>query len=139
MQQHMLVIVIKHTSYKANSVGRGSCCAAKPKKFPSVGTFEVSTSTGLQGQRAQRIEMLLLHEFYKRKFMLPDKLKSKDRDRLAKEAARTQQMNEDGYIPEEEDKPGTHPQLDNSTHHFALVTSRQFSTDCLSSTHQCHP
>ena len=37
----------------------------------------------VQGQRAQRIEMLLLHEFYRRKFLLPDKLTAKDRDRLA--------------------------------------------------------
>lgn len=39
--------------------------------------------------------MLLLHEFYKRKFMLPDKLKAKDRERLTKEAAKAQQMAED--------------------------------------------
>ncbi len=62
----------------------------------------------LQGQRAQRIEMLLLHEFYRRKFMVPDKLRSKDRERLTKAAARTQQMAEEGYIPEEDDKPGKH-------------------------------
>ena len=37
----------------------------------------------LQGQRAQRIEMLLLHEFYARKFLLPDKLTQRDRDRIA--------------------------------------------------------
>lgn len=34
-------------------------------------------SKALQGQRAQRIEMLLLHEFYQHKFMLPDKLSIK--------------------------------------------------------------
>ena len=34
-------------------------------------------SKALQGQRAQRIEMLLLHEFHQRKFMLPDKLSLK--------------------------------------------------------------
>lgn len=34
-------------------------------------------SKALQGQRAQRIEMLLLHEFHQRKFMLPDKLSIK--------------------------------------------------------------
>ena len=50
--------------------------------------------------------MLLLHEFHRRKFMTPDKLKSKDRERLTKAAARVQQMAEEGYIPEEEDKPG---------------------------------
>lgn len=31
----------------------------------------------LLGQRAQRIEMLLLHEFYDKKFLLPDKLSNK--------------------------------------------------------------
>ena len=30
--------------------------------------------------------MLLLHEFHRRKFMLPDKLKAKDRERLNKAA-----------------------------------------------------
>ena len=34
-------------------------------------------SKALQGQRAQRIEMLLLHEFHQQKFMLPDKLSIK--------------------------------------------------------------
>lgn len=38
----------------------------------------------LQGQRAQRIEMLLLHEFQQRKFMLPDKLSFKERQRVAR-------------------------------------------------------
>ena len=51
--------------------------------------------------------MLLLHEFHRRKFMLPDKLKSRDRERLTKAAARAQQIADEGYIPEEEeDKPG---------------------------------
>ena len=31
----------------------------------------------LLGQRAHRIEMLLLHEFYDKKFLLPDKLSAK--------------------------------------------------------------
>lgn len=34
-------------------------------------------SRSLAGQRAQRIESLLLHEFYARKFLLPDKLSGK--------------------------------------------------------------
>ncbi|KAI3432425.1 hypothetical protein D9Q98_003979 [Chlorella vulgaris] len=41
----------------------------------------------LLGQRAQRIEMLLLHEFYARKFLLPDKLSIKEKERLAKQTA----------------------------------------------------
>ena len=34
-------------------------------------------SKALLGHRAQRIEMLLLHEFYDKKFLLPDKLNNK--------------------------------------------------------------
>lgn len=41
----------------------------------------------LQGQRAQRIEMLLLHKFYSLKFLLPDKMTLRDKARLAKAAA----------------------------------------------------
>lgn len=33
----------------------------------------------MQGARAQRIEMLLLHEFHDRKFILPDKLTARDK------------------------------------------------------------
>ncbi len=41
----------------------------------------------LQGQRAQRIEMLLLHEFHGRKFLLPDKLTFREREALARRDA----------------------------------------------------
>lgn len=46
-----------------------------------------------QGQRARRIEMLLGHEFYDRKFLLPDRLTAKQREQQARnngeEAAET--------------------------------------------------
>jgi len=41
-------------------------------------------SKTLSGARAQRIEMLLLHEFHSRKFLLPDKLSAKEKARLDK-------------------------------------------------------
>lgn len=51
----------------------------------------------LLGQRAQRIEMLLLHEFYDKKFLLPDKLSNKEKERLAKQAAEEEgDMEEEG-------------------------------------------
>lgn len=53
----------------------------------------LSSTTRVQGQRARRIEMLLAHEFHARKFMLPDRLSAKERDRQARangeEAAET--------------------------------------------------
>ena len=53
----------------------------------------------VQGQRAQRIEMLLLHEFYRRKFLLPDKLTAKDRDRLAASAGADADAEDAGKAP----------------------------------------
>jgi DNA polymerase alpha subunit A len=44
-------------------------------------------SRTLQGARAQRIEMLLLHEFHARKFILPDKLSQRDKAALADKRA----------------------------------------------------
>lgn len=57
------------------------------------GQLAVSSTKWVQGQRARRIEMLLAHEFHGRKFMLPDRLSAKERDRQARangeEAAET--------------------------------------------------
>jgi DNA polymerase alpha subunit A len=44
-------------------------------------------SRTLQGARAARIEMLLLHEFHARKFILPDKLTQRDKAALADKRA----------------------------------------------------
>lgn len=58
----------------------------------------------LQGQRAQRIEMLLLHEFHSRKFLLPDRLSQRERERLAKRDAEEAGLDP---LPEQAAAPGT--------------------------------
>ena len=60
----------------------------------------------LQGQRAQRIEMLLLHEFYGRKFLLPDRLSQRERERLAKRDAVEAGLDPQ---PEQASAPGAYP------------------------------
>ncbi|PSC73303.1 DNA polymerase alpha catalytic subunit [Micractinium conductrix] len=62
----------------------------------------------LLGQRAQRIEMLLLHEFYEKKFLLPDKLSNKEKERLARQAA--EDDGEEGAAPKAGGKKAKGPQ-----------------------------
>lgn len=62
-------------------------CAVLPlTKQLSVVSGSLWSKT-LQGARAQRIEMLLLHEFHDRKFILPDKLSQRDKAALAEKKA----------------------------------------------------
>jgi hypothetical protein len=59
---------------------RLSCaCPALPLTKQLTNLSGSLWSRTLAGQRAQRIEMLLLHEFHDRKFILPDKLSQKVR------------------------------------------------------------
>lgn len=53
-------------------------------------------SKTLQGARAQRIEMLLLHEFHARKFILPDKLTARDKAAQLAAAANTKKGGKGG-------------------------------------------
>jgi DNA polymerase alpha subunit A len=57
-------------------------------------------SKALLNQRAQRIEYLLLHEFHNGKFLLPDKLSAREKERLEKAAAAAA-----GDDDDEEDRP----------------------------------
>lgn len=54
----------------------------------------------LQGQRAQRIEMLLLHEFHDRKFILPDKMSYKEKEK-ARQANKSQHEGQDPHDGDE--------------------------------------
>jgi hypothetical protein len=60
--------------------------ASLPTSFCCQRLTCVALCIPLQGQRAARIEMLLAHEFHARKFMLPDKLSFRDRERLQRAA-----------------------------------------------------
>ena len=54
------------------------CCPApRAATRPQASLSGSLWSKALLGHRAQRIEMLLLHEFYDKKFLLPDKLNNK--------------------------------------------------------------
>lgn len=58
------------------------CSHTHQQTIPPMSPAQASLSgslwgKALLGQRAQRIEMLLLHEFYDKKFLLPDKLSNK--------------------------------------------------------------
>ncbi len=56
-------------------------CHVPAAGYPSSCIFQPVVY--LQGGRAQRIEMLLLHEFHARKYILPDKASYRDRDAAA--------------------------------------------------------
>lgn len=63
--------------------GWSLCVCVPPAVLPLTKQLSVVSgslwSKTLQGARAQRIEMLLLHEFHDRKFILPDKLTARDK------------------------------------------------------------
>ena len=50
--------------------------------------------------------MLLLHEFYRRKFLLPDKLTAKDRNRLAASTGADADADDAGRPPSKADTAG---------------------------------
>jgi len=63
-------------------------------------------SKSLLNQRAQRIEYLLLHEFHNNKFLLPDKISQKDRERLEKISAAAGGIVDGIEDDEENQRPG---------------------------------
>lgn len=80
-------------------------------------TLQLSALSGflwsrtLQGNRAQRIEMLLLHEFHRRKFLLPDKPEKWANKGAAKSAAKSvsksnKPAGDDGADAEHEEEEG---------------------------------
>ena len=78
-------------------------------------TLQLSNISGflwsrtLQGNRAQRIEMLLLHEFHARKFLLPDKPKKDNGKPGPAEKTAAAEKGEDGEEPKDGDKASKTP------------------------------
>lgn len=86
-----VVQLVKHAESDAwLALGLATYLSAIPLTLQLSALSGFLWSRTLQGNRAQRIEMLLLHEFHRRKFLLPDKPEKgagKGAGRTAKPAA----------------------------------------------------